>query len=213
MRRGPSSWRLVVGALVAQTTVLAAREPQRAPGLLPQLTLPDTRGLRFSADTAVVTAALTILGQAMPNEGGVCFYGNLAVVGGQMTVVVHRVAPAQGHGRLGAFDWAPKLGHGCPDAPDLVGAGHSHPYSPCESEQSALPDSRADADARALAGDPRLLFSLIWCFGQARAVILWQHGGREVVDYLDLGTSANGTAACGSSSRGGPRSDPPLSLH
>lgn len=211
MQRGPSSGWLVVGALILQTSVLTAWKPQRAPGLLPQVTVPDTRGLRFAADTAVVTAALAILGQAMPNEGGVCFYGDLAAVNGQMTVLARRVVPARGHGRLGAFDWAPRMGHGCPDAPDLVGAGHSHPYSTCDSEESALPDSRADADARALAGDPRLLFSLIWCFGQARAVILWQHGGREVVEYLDLGTSSNHTAAC--AGRGGPGGDLPLLRH
>ena len=203
MRSNLSSRRLALGVAIAQVAAIPAGGVQRIPALLPQTTVPDTRGLRFVADTNVVTAALAILGKAMPNEGGLCFYGSLEAVSGQMTVVVRRVTAAQGHGRLGAFDWAPKMGHGCSDAPDLVGAGHSHPYSECDSEQSALRESRADVDARSLAGDPRLLFSVIWCFGQARAVILWQDGGREVVNYLDLGPSGNGAGSCAARSRGG----------
>lgn len=202
MRRSLSSARLAMGVIIAHLAAIPAGGVQRIPALLPQMTVPDTRGLRFVADTAVVTAALAILGNAMPNEGGLCFYGSLAVISGQMTVVVRRVSAARGHGRLGAFDWAPKLGHGCSDEPDLVGAGHSHPYSDCRGEQSALRDSRADVDVRSLAGDPRLLFSMIWCFGQARAVILWQDGGRDVVNYLDLSPAPSPPASPGCPDRG-----------
>ena len=99
MRRSLSSTRLATGVLIAHVVAIPAGGVQRIPALLPQMTVPDTRGLRFVADTDVVTAALAILGNAMPNEAGLCLYGNLAVVSGQMTVVVRRVAAAQGVGR------------------------------------------------------------------------------------------------------------------
>ena len=180
-RRHPLT-RVLVARLLLSTSAAWA---QSIPDLLPRLGVPDTRGLRFAADTAVVSATLTLLGGAMPNEGGVCYYGEIALVEGRPTVALRRVAAARGRGKLASFEWAPGSGHGCTNAPDLVGAGHSHPYSTCESEQSALPESRANLDAALLAGDPRLLFSLIWCFGDGRAILMWQHGGREVVEYLD----------------------------
>lgn len=180
-----SSQRLLFGARVVQLLMGSPALAQTIPDLLPKLTVPNTRGLSFAADTTVVSATLAILGRAMPNEAGVCYYGDIAVGQGQPTVVARRVAAAAGRGTITSFKWAPELGHGCGAAADLVGVGHSHPYSTCESEQSALPESRADTDAALLATDPRLLFSVIWCFGQARAVLLWQHGGREVVEYLN----------------------------
>lgn len=158
--------------------ILAATTCAGGPRLdVPRVVYYDTRSLvGYQMDSVLGTAVLDAMKQAFPNEEGFCFYGTVEwllpdpprrqVRITRVTVAEHLWATEYQYAR----DTVPKSGCYENDGQAaLVGIGHTHPYS-------AQPDClHSPADAYVLAGDTRVLMSLVFC-GDGTGNVLLQDG-------------------------------------
>lgn len=157
--------------------------------LFPQtfLRLPDTRQVaRIDIDQSLVGQALRLMGDAFPNEAGMCFYGRLERQEVGLTLTISAVTEAASDSvSPSSRYWDPDgPNHGCPDGwrgNHLVGVGHSHPLTPCTIGSVSVPDLRA------LLSDSRVYFGSVWCF-DGNLLLVWQGGWRDIVPYAHIQT-------------------------
>lgn len=94
---------------------------RQAPPNVPTIVRPMTDGIRgFAVPLSFWQAAAVATFNALPNEGAVCFLGSLAAGDAyvrDMSFVRAQVVAAD----------STSVSYNCPDTPDVIGFGHSHP--------------------------------------------------------------------------------------
>ena len=140
----------------------------------------DIEGVTF--DSAFTRKAVAYFVEAMPNEQALCLTGEVRSDTDGTYVELIDMVPAKEstatkysvHFYQGG-DWA-----GCARMIGLIAFMHDHPYTPPNA-----PCDHSDNDALLLAGDPRVLLSMIFC-QDGRGEVLMQDGRRWPFTYGGL---------------------------
>lgn len=141
---------------------------------------PDTRSfLGVSIDSGVVRQVAQTFLDSLPNETGVCLTVAVrdTVVGGARRMRIAQVVRSDPALVAIATPYSvtydtTRFYVGCASIRQFA-RGHSHPYT-----FDQWPCTHSDTDAKTLASDSRVLFSLIFC-GSGRGEVLWQDGRRH----------------------------------
>jgi len=144
--------------------------------LVPLVLRPDTRAIvSLHIDSLALSAMVAVFRAAYPNEAALCLVGTVRYTviaeSRQLAVRVTGAIPAQSDSADPYhvfFPAAPRTG--CASVSGLIGAAHDH-----TSLGHACTHSYPDADV--LFGDPRLLFTLVFC-ADGMSEVLYQDGRR-----------------------------------
>lgn len=150
------------------------------PRLVPMVRRPDTRRIRvIHLDSAATVGTLQLLQAALPNEGAVCYTGQ--VYDSTMTtndgslvpvlvLMLNGVTAAPADSATRVFIFRPRC--------SSLAIGHSHPYN----AQYGLACDQSDEDSNWLFNTPQALVSLAWC-GDGVVQFLWQDGRRGEIRW------------------------------